>query len=443
MNNSRWVVMVMVICAVTIGTIGTNLAPAADEPAATTKPVDDARIMIDVTRDLTRLGIHAQNAVGDGKTDNTSAIQAAIYHVAKSGGGTVLVPDGTYRIKEIVMVDGVRLMGAGVERTCFRTPEENFGVMIDVTGGSLENFTVYGTASAAGSGDHWKVGRYKKGKHRGGSTAHPVHIIKIDQAYNGAVLDNVRSLESRYDCLYVRGCKGLRVTNCEFNRAGRNIVSMVGSDEDFVFSNCKFGSLWNLYLFDMEPDKGRYVRDGLILNCLFDGRRAGEMDTNDRWGEFLCFKGHKELKSRNITVMGCTFHNVFVRVNHVLPGAKFLYNVFDNRFSDTQLKSLMPIADPNLPEVEWGMGRYKGEVAQDDKALQIAAHDRGRFFVRVAHNPVGEFRDAVVRGNRFLIDGKPAERINYGVAFTGKAIFEGNFPDKFNTKKPQIQTDKK
>jgi len=35
-------------------------------------------------------------AVGDGKTSNTSALQALIDKVAKEGGGTVVVPEGTF-----------------------------------------------------------------------------------------------------------------------------------------------------------------------------------------------------------------------------------------------------------------------------------------------------------------------------------------------------------
>lgn len=432
MQDIRSAVLWCLILCVVIILVGTGSIAAATGGA-------NNLAFVDIKSDLSQCGIFSRNAAGDGKTDDTEAIQSAIDYLAKDGGGALIFPAGTYRISGITVRDGVRIVGAGVNKTFFRPPDHNISNMIKLEGGRLENFTIYGTATESVSGENWKIGTYTKGKHRGGSTARPVHIIMARDICNGAVMNNVQSFESRYDCLYIRDTKGLRVSNCVFDRAGRNVVSMVGSDEDFVFSNCRFGSLWGLYLFDIEPtgESGRYVRDGLFVNCVFDGRRAGEMGTNDRWGEFFCFKGHKELKSRNITVMGCEFHNVFVRVNHVFPDAKFLYNVFDNSFSDTQLRSLRP--DRDTPEVEWGMGAYEGEISksaeEDRKAWDVPASEKNRTFVRAHHNPVGEFRDAVVRGNRFLTAGKPAERINFGVSFSGNSIFEGNFPCKFNDHK--------
>lgn len=50
-------------------------------------------------------------AVGDGATDDTSAIQAAIDHVASNGGGTVLFPQvaSYYRVTSIILKSGVCL----------------------------------------------------------------------------------------------------------------------------------------------------------------------------------------------------------------------------------------------------------------------------------------------------------------------------------------------
>ena len=338
---------------------------------------------VDVRHDLTRMGIHVQDAAGDAQTDDTASIQAAIEHVAQAGGGAVILPPGTYRIEGLTVVDAVTLIGAGPGRTVLRCTDAKPYALIALKGGALEGLTVYGTPTEAESGDNWKVGTDGKGI---GSSANPVHLIHVSEAYNGATLSNVHALESRYDCLYVRGSNGLRVANCVFDRAGRNVVSMVGNDEDFLFAQCRFGSLWGLYHFDIEPAGGRYVRDGAFVNCTFEGRNAGKMSTGT-WGSFLCFCGHEEQKNRNITLLRCQFHSIYVRVHGVFPEVKFLYNLFDVR---------------------------------------------DRTFIKIRTNPVGEFRDAVVRGNRFLAGGAPARHINSEVAFTGKSIFEGNEPDTFN-----------
>ncbi len=356
-----------------------SMTGSADE--ANTAAESNKVLFVDVRHDLVNLGICGENARGDGMANDSEPIQAAIDFVAQNGGGYVVVPPGVYRVALIKLVPGVHLVGAGWDETVFRAWDTS--VMFQVSGGCLENFTAYGTPTAQRSGEHWVIGTGGVG--RGGS-ATAAHIISVHNA-SDAHINHVRAMESRYDCLYVCGSRGLRVTDCYFDRAGRNIVSLVGSDEGFMFANCYIGSHWGLYHFDIEPNEPRYVRDGLFVNCTFDGRKAGEFNS-DTWGAFLIFTGHSELKSRNITVMGCRFHDISIRVHGVFPGVKFLYN---------------PVMEGHGP-----------------------------VFIRVKTNPVGEFRDAVVRGNHFFTDGKPAENINSGVAFTGDSIFEDNYPEKFN-----------
>ncbi len=343
-------------------------------------------LFVDVRQDLRSLGIWAANASGDGQANDSGPIQAAIDYVARQGGGYVLVPAGVYRVERIDVKPGVHLLGCGWDQTIFRA--WSTALMFCPSGGWLENFSAYGTPTAEGSGENWVVGTDGVGK---GGTATALLIIGIYGGEN-VHIHNVRAMEARYDCIYTAGTRGLRVTNCHFDRAGRNVASLVGNDEDFLFANCHFGSQWGLYHVDIEPNWGKYVRDGVFLNCTFDGRQAGERNTNT-WGAFLIFCGHPELESRNITVMGCRFYDISVRVHGVFPDVKFLYN---------------PVM-----------------------------RGKSRVFIRVKTNPVGEFRDAIVRGNCFTINGEPAQEINQGVAFTGNSVFEDNSPAKFNNLRGQ------
>lgn len=341
----------------------------------------EAPLQIDVRQDLVAMGIHPTNALGDGQANDTDAIQAAIQYAAQHGGGRVFVPPGVYRVENLTVVPGAHVMGAGVEQTVFRAWDTS--PLFVLKGGSLSHFTAYGTPTADKSGDGWRVGTGGVGK---GGTATGLHVIRVSDAKE-ALIEQVQALEARYDCLYVRGSQGLRVSNCFFDRAGRNVVSMVGNDEDFVFSGCTFGSHWGLYHFDIEPGDERWVRNGLFIECTFDGRKAGEMGTGT-WGAMFIFSGHASLKTRHITFIGCRFLDIAVRARGVFPGIQFLYS----------------------PQ----MG------------------GRGSVFLRVPTNPVGEFRDAVVRGNRFVVAGKEPDEINSGVAFTGASVFEGNSPARFN-----------
>ncbi len=336
--------------------------------------------VLDVRSDLVRAGVFERNAVGDGEADDSPALQAAIDFLAQAGGGTVFVPSGTYRIADLAIPPGVTLSGAGRGRTVFRALGS--AKMLLPTGGTLRSFTAYGTPSADVSGDNWQI-TTRPGS---GGTATCSHIIAI---YDGVDvrIENVEAYESRYDCLYVAGSTGLRVINCRFDRSGRNIVSLVGNDEDFVFEGCEFGSIWRLYHVDLEPNGGRYVRDGMFLNCSFDGRSAGEFGS-DTWGRMLILTGHDALESRNITIAGCSFREISVRVRGIFPGVRVVNN---------------PVLD-----------------------------GYGPFFLKVRTNPVGELRDATIIGNTFLDGDTPAQTLRSGVTFTGETIFADNTPAAFN-----------
>jgi len=315
------------------------LVPASPGCAAETPPA----LIVDVKHDLTQLGIAESNVVGNGEADDTPLLQAAVDYVAEKGAGSVIVPPGVYRVANLAVRPGVEVAGSGPGRTVFRawgTP-----VMFKVGGGSLRGFTAYGTPTEDRSGENWKVGKQSRG-----SSATAAHIIGVYDAVGPVVIDHVHAYEARYDPLYVRTVNGLQVTNCRFDRAGRNNTSLVGNTENFVFSNCYFGSLWGLYHVDLEQNGLNYIRNGAFVNCVFDGTRAGEMNT-DTWGRMLIFHGHEELENHNVTLVGCTFKAICVRMVGVHPTIRFLYNTWED-----------------VP---------------------------GSVFVRVRTNPVAEFRNAV------------------------------------------------
>ena len=62
----------------------------------------------------------AHGAVGDGKTDDTRALQAALDAAAANGGGAVVVPPGTYLTRTLSIGTGVHLIGAGIEASVLK-----------------------------------------------------------------------------------------------------------------------------------------------------------------------------------------------------------------------------------------------------------------------------------------------------------------------------------
>jgi len=347
------------------------------------KTAHAAPLFIDAGADLTQLNIADKNAIPDGKTDSSVPVQAAIDYLAKNPeGGSLIFGPGVYRVGGIVVKPHVKIIGTSRDKTVFRAASRS--IIFDMEGGELHNFTVYGTPDEAASGANWKVGTGGVGK---GGSSWASFTIRVGNTpkliAKDVIISNVTARECRYDCLYTRGSQNLRVINCDFDRAGRNIISLVGNDENFLIAGCRFGSLFGLYHSDIEPNESHFVRDGMFLNCEFDGSHAGEMNTGT-WGAMFIFSGEEKMADRNITVAGCTFRDITTRIRGIFPDVQFLYN-------------------PQLGK-----------------------------FVKVRTNPVGELRDATIRGNRFGTPQNPLKDITSGVTFTGKSTFEGNTPEAAN-----------
>lgn len=344
---------------------------------------------VDVSHDLVDLGIYEQNATPDRDADHTDAVQAAVDYVSERGGGIVYLPAGQYNVSALTLTDGVKFIGAGPDRTVVRSLSTSRLVQIAGKDIALMGMTLYGTRPE-GSGDNWRVGIDGVGR---GGTATALHNIFVgtaadreDNITENVVIDNVGSYESRYDALYIRTAKNIKVSNSKFDRAGRCVLAIVGATEDFTFTNCYFGSYWGLYHVDLEPTGGRPINDGAFINCVFDGSKAGERET-DTWGSFLCFTGHYP-RNYNVSVIGCEFRDIYVRIRGIWPEARFIGNIF---------------------------------------------HNRGGAFVRVSANPFGEFQNTEVRDNKFFsMDGTSNTRINRGAAFTGNSVFVDNYPASAN-----------
>ncbi|WP_219642063.1 right-handed parallel beta-helix repeat-containing protein [Cohnella sp. CFH 77786] len=85
-----------------------------------------------------RVSVKSYGAKGDGKSDDTAAIQAAVNKVGKSGGGVVFFPNGVYKVSDSIVVshDRVTLEGQswGAELRMVKHPKR-----IIVIEGSWDN----------------------------------------------------------------------------------------------------------------------------------------------------------------------------------------------------------------------------------------------------------------------------------------------------------------
>ncbi|MDO3412999.1 glycosyl hydrolase family 28-related protein [Saccharibacillus sp. CPCC 101409] len=100
------------------------------------------------------LSVKSYGAVGNGKTDSLKAFQKTI-QAAKKQGKTVYVPAGNYALSDRLALDGVKLSGAGSEKTILTSTNPESG-SIDLRGknSSLKNLAhVYQTTGTRDGSD--------------------------------------------------------------------------------------------------------------------------------------------------------------------------------------------------------------------------------------------------------------------------------------------------
>jgi polygalacturonase len=102
------------------------------------------------TFDVTTYG-----AVGDGKTDNTKALQAALAAAGSAGGGTVTIPSGTFLSGPIVLSSGTRMdltSGAILKML----PMSNYGAATPfITANAARDIALTGAGTIEGQGQDW------------------------------------------------------------------------------------------------------------------------------------------------------------------------------------------------------------------------------------------------------------------------------------------------
>ena len=162
-------------------------------------------------------------AVGDGVTDDTSAIQTAL---TQSAGKTVFFPAGTYNISNIVFVDS-NTMIYGYGATLFCTSASDVGTGLYITDATylvgVENVSVHGL----------KINGNRASRTPPGTGA----LFYVSSGKNHTLVDCV-AVNSTIDGFQVAGDTGwaggvnkdTRFYNCEADNSYRNGLSVVGTD---------------------------------------------------------------------------------------------------------------------------------------------------------------------------------------------------------------------
>ena len=263
------------------------------------------------------VNVRAAGAKGDGKKPDTRAIQAAIDRAASRGGGTVLVPAGTYLTGSLFMKSRVSLhLEAGA--VILASEEEADYPLIEsrwegetrvthaplVSGAGLEDVEITGRGTINGQGRVWWE------RHRARTLSHPRPRLISFSDCTRVRIAGIRAVDSpswtinpvRCDDVIVDGitirnpadspntdginpdsCSRVRISNCLVD-VGDDCITIKSGVEcerpelrrpcrDIAVTNCILAAGHGGIVIGSEMSGG--VSGVVISNCVFDGTDRG------------------------------------------------------------------------------------------------------------------------------------------------------------------------
>lgn len=228
-------------------------------------------------------------AVGDGVTDDSTAIQTAVDTAYASGGGVVRLPAGIYRLgTRLNLKQGVRIVGDGIEATTIRSTLSGilvaFQALVDgqeLIDMWLEHLTVDGVSTANGG----------------------TGIALIPEQVTGVGADScrlcgIRSVRTKNlsTGLHLYNTQQFNIDSCKFQSCTNGVFFTVDEPNTGVpqlvrFSHCDFRANTN-------GIKGTYVAGSkayfwYLENCHFEINTAYGVDVNGAAPAFWTFSSCK------------------------------------------------------------------------------------------------------------------------------------------------------
>lgn len=313
------------------------------------KPGEEVSFYEDLPFDMPRVkeasfpdyavSITAHGASGDGVTDNTGAIAAAIEQVSQKGGGKVIIPPGIWKTGPVILKDNINLhveKGALVIfsddfdqypliETSFEGLE-TWRCLSPIYGKDLENIALTGQGVFDGSGDSWRfvkrgkmtASQWKKLVGSGGVLSDDQRLWfpteQSKKGYEASIDFNIPPFKTKAEFEEVKdflrpvmvslvGCKRVLLDGPTFqNSPAWNIHPLMS--EDVIIRNLTVRNPWysqNGDGLDLESCK-----NVLIYNNSFD---VGD--------DAICFKSGKNEDGRK---RGMPTENVIVKNNVVYHG---------------------------------------------------------------------------------------------------------------------------
>lgn len=140
--------------------------------------------------------VREHGAKGDGKSVDTAAIQKALDACGKAGGGTVLLPPGTYLSQPLILRTKTRLLiesGATLRATDepadYKHADKTEGFNPFISGKDLEDVTIAGRGVIDGAGARWWAPAEAARQKKAGYTLPRPNMIVLTRVKNLVVRD--------------------------------------------------------------------------------------------------------------------------------------------------------------------------------------------------------------------------------------------------------------
>ena len=171
-------------------------------------------------------------AVGDGVTDDTAAIQAAIDAVNAVGGGIVSVPQGTYMINAGTFVNMKTNVTLFIDRGAeLKAITNNYAVYSVIRGTNVNNWSVIGNGKITG----------ERTTHTG-ATGEGGECITVFGCEN-FIIDGLTIQDGWGDGIYIGGnatvnqSRSFTIQNCYLNNNRRNNISVTAGRDFSIINN--------------------------------------------------------------------------------------------------------------------------------------------------------------------------------------------------------------
>lgn len=221
-------------------------------------------------------------AVGDGTTNDTAAIQAAINAASAAGGGTVLLPVGTYSVTTLSLKSYVRLQGVSRGAVMLKLRNGTDANVLQLSSArqeqvSLRDFTIDGNRGNNSSG-------------------HGIYL-QNDSNTNGVFASGLGNPHHFIDNLTIQNCKQTGLYMDGDTLGGECHISNV-----FSYANDQYGFYattpdcnWDRCVAGQSGGKGFFIQSP---NSRYNNCKAwfsGRIDSNDGDGFYLSDGMRQEL----------------------------------------------------------------------------------------------------------------------------------------------------